>query len=105
MPRSSMWFLSFRSFTKPCMHFSSVPLHNFYMPHPFPSWFDYPNNILWRVQIMKLGITQCPSVPCYLVQLRPKYLPRTIFSDTLSLYSSFIVRDQVSYPCKRQAKL
>jgi len=37
--------------------------------------------------------------------LRPNILLNTLFSNTLSLRSSLNVSDQVSHPCKQQAKL
>ena len=61
--------------TKSCTHFSSP--HTFYVPGPsLSSRFAHPNNVWWAAQIMKLLLQQFPSVPCYLVPLRPKYLPQ-----------------------------
>jgi hypothetical protein len=39
-------------------------------------------------------------LPCNLAPLRPKYLPRHLFSNTHSLCSSRTVRDKASYPYK-----
>jgi hypothetical protein len=39
-------------------------------------WFDIPNGMWWGVKIMKLGTVKFQPVPCYLVLLRPKYLPQ-----------------------------
>ena len=36
---------------------------------------DHPSDIWRGVQIMKLLIMQFPLVPCYLILVRPKYLP------------------------------
>jgi hypothetical protein len=47
---------------------------------------------------------QFSPVSCYTLLLRPKYLPQTPFSNTLSLCSSLIVRDQVSHPCNRTGR-
>jgi len=52
---------------------------------------------------MKLLIIQFPPVPCYLVPLRPNLY--TLFMNTLSLYSSLNVKDQVSHPFKITCKI
>jgi hypothetical protein len=39
-------------------------------------WFDHPNNIWWRIQILKFLITQSSPLPCYLIPLRSKYSPQ-----------------------------
>jgi len=44
-------------------------------------------------------IMQSPSVLCYTVPLKPKHLPSTLFSDTLSTTSSLHLTDQDSHPC------
>ena len=44
-------------------------------------------------------------VPCYLVQLGPSIILSTLFSDTLSLCLSLIVRYQVSQPYKTTGKI
>jgi hypothetical protein len=42
-----------------CMHFYIVLCVLCYMSFTFhPPWFDYPNNICWRIQIMKLLIIE-----------------------------------------------
>jgi hypothetical protein len=46
---------------------------------PFPShpaWFDYPNNIWWSVQDMKLLIMQSSPASCHFLPLRSKYSPQ-----------------------------
>jgi len=44
------------------------------MSHPIHlPWFDNPNNIQWRVQIMKLLIMQFSPCLCYFLSLRSKY--------------------------------
>jgi len=74
------------------------------MPRPpHSSWLDHPN-IIWGVQMIKLLFIQYSLLHCYLFPLRPKYLPQHLFSNTLNLYSSLNVRDQVSHPYKQQAK-
>ena len=51
----------------------------------------------WKVQIIKLLIVEPSPLPI-LIPLRPKYSPRILFSNTLSLHSSFYVRDHVLQP-------
>jgi len=50
--------------------------HACYIPRPPHSRFDRPNNIGWRVQIIKLLIVYFSPLPSYLVPLRPKYSPQ-----------------------------
>jgi hypothetical protein len=73
-------------FLQPCMHV--LPPHSPYMPRAtHPPWSDQSNNIWWRLQIMKLLITQfslgfiCTSV---LVSL---FLP--IFSSLFQIFHLF----------------
>ena len=40
------------------------------------SWFDHSNNIWWRILFMKRLILLSSLFPCYLIPLRPKYLPQ-----------------------------
>jgi len=61
--------------------------------------YEY-TNIPWAVQIMQTLIMQSSPLPFYLVPLKPNISPSTLFSNTLSLYSSLNVRDQVSHPHK-----
>ena len=58
--------------------FSTSPVaHACHMPRPsHSSSFGRPNNICWAVQIIKLVVKHCSPLPCYLVPLRPKYLPQ-----------------------------
>jgi len=44
-------------------------------------------------------------LPCYIVLLGPNILLSTLFSNTLSLLSSFNVSDQVSHPYKTTGKI
>jgi hypothetical protein len=41
----------------------------------------------------------------YFIPLRTRYSPSTLFSDSLSLYLSLNVRDQVSHPYKIKGKI
>jgi hypothetical protein len=51
----------------PCMlYVSSISL----------SWFDYPNNIWWRVQFMKLLIMQSFPASRHYLRLWSKYSPQ-----------------------------
>jgi hypothetical protein len=86
MPRSAEWSLSFRLFNqKFCTHFSSP--HAYYMPCPSnPSWYDHPNNIWWRVQIMQLFIVLFFPSSFYFLSLRSKYSPQhPVFKHPRSL--------------------
>jgi hypothetical protein len=68
------------------------------MPCPYyPPWLDLPNDIWTWVQIMKLRIVQLPPFSCYLIPLGPNILPRTLFSNTLSMCSS--LNDLCSHLC------
>ena len=72
------------------------------MPHPSHSaLFDHSNNIRWGVQIIKLLIMQFDHSPVNSSLLGPYILLNTLFSNTLSLCSSFNVSDQVLHPYKR----
>jgi len=47
------------------------------MPATCPSIsFLFANNIRWRLQTINLLITWSSPLPCYLVPLRPKYVPQ-----------------------------
>jgi hypothetical protein len=45
---------------------------------------------------------QSSLLPCYLVPLRPKYLPQQLFSNALGLCSSLSVRDHASQPYEKK---
>jgi len=60
---------------KSCIQHSS-PLWVLHAPLFWFFWFDYPNNIWWGLQIIKLLVMSSPPLPCYLVPLRPKYSPQ-----------------------------
>jgi len=65
--------------------------------------YDHPN-IWWAVHIVKLILMKFSQLPCYFVPLSPNILLSTLFSNTLSLRSSFNVSDQVSHPYKTRGK-
>jgi hypothetical protein len=70
------WPLSFRFPYQNSICTSTLP-HTCHVPLPtsHPSWFNYPIDIGWRVQFMKLLITRFSLVPSYLLllSLRSKY--------------------------------
>jgi hypothetical protein len=103
-PRSSEWSLSFGLSHQNPAQFSPLS-HACHMPRPphFPR-FDLPNDMWWRVQIMKLPIVQLsPLFPSSF--LGPNILLSTLFSSTLSLRSSLNVRDKVSHPYKTTGRI
>jgi hypothetical protein len=85
--------------TKPCK-----PLrHACHMSRPLhPPWFNHPNNIRWRIQAVNFISIQFS--PRSVLLLGPSIL-NTLFSKTLSLYSSTKVRDQVSHPYSTTGKI
>jgi len=71
------------------------------MPHPIHCpWFDYSNNNSWRVQIIKLFLTEFSS-SSYFPFWGPNILLITLFSNTFKVCSSLRVRDQASYLYKK----
>ena len=58
--------------------------------------FDHLNHIWRAVQIIKFFIILCSPLFWYPIPLRPKYSPRTLFANTLSLRSFLIVSNNVS---------
>jgi hypothetical protein len=78
--------------------FPSKILYAFLTSHmrcmpPRPShrpWFDHPNNIWWKVQIMELLIMKLFLVSSYIILLRSKYssFSRALFLSSF-LYLSF----------------
>ena len=75
-PGSSKWSLSLRFSHQNPICIPPLP-HTCHMPNTTHSYIFYKlKNILWLIRIMKILITPPPPVPCYLVSLRPKYLPQ-----------------------------
>jgi hypothetical protein len=55
---------------------------------------------LWSSPLYNFSYCPVTSSP-----LGPNILLSTLFSNTLSLYTSLNVRDQVSHPCKRTGRI
>jgi hypothetical protein len=66
--------------------------------------FDYPHNIGWGVQIIKLLIMYFSPFRCYLVPLRPNNL-NTLFWNILSLCSCLSISDQFLHSYKTTDKI
>jgi len=67
-----------------------------YIPCPSHlSQFGHPNNIRWSVQVMKFLILQSFPASRHLLPLRSKFYPQHLFSDSLNMFSSQNVRDEV----------
>jgi hypothetical protein len=67
---------------------------------------DRPNNVWWRVRTVKLLITQFSPSSCHFLPFLGPNIPLSNpFSNSLSLCSSLIVRDQVSHPHKTTSKV
>jgi hypothetical protein len=56
MPRSSQWSLAFRPSNQNPVNTSPLPHACHMCSPPHPPWFNHPNNIQWRIQVMKLII-------------------------------------------------
>jgi hypothetical protein len=96
-PRSSQWSLAFGPSNQNPVSTSSLPHACHMSSPPHPSWFNHPNNIRRRMQVMKLIIMQLPRDPSSYLLGQNNFL-NNLFSKNLSLYSSPKVRDQVSHP-------
>ena len=68
------------------------------------SWFDRPNNICGRVQVIKF-LLMYSSFPCHLAFLRPRYLPQHPILEHPQTVFLFNVKDQVSHPYKITDKI
>ena len=73
--KSSKWSVSLRFLHQNSVSTAPVP-QTCYMLPPYYSSFDNPNNTCWGTHITKLLVMQSSSTPCYLIPLRPKYLPQ-----------------------------
>jgi hypothetical protein len=77
-------------------------LHSCYMPHPsHPPWLDIFHNTWRRVQITKLLLMQCLHPPITSSLFVPNIFLSSLISNTLSLYASLNVRNNVSHPYRK----
>ena len=94
-----------------CFFSSGLPTKTLYAPlsvpstchvlHPYhSSWFDYPSNIWWGVEVMNFLVMYFSLLLWQLFLLGPNILLSTLPSNILSLRSSLNVRDQSSHPYK-----
>ena len=104
MDRSSKRSLSFMPPHQNPVCTSPLP-HTYYMLcPPRHSLYDHSNNIQWIVQIIEL-IMESFLLPCSLVPLRPRYLPRNLILKHPKPMLSLNVTDQVSYPYEPTGKI
>jgi hypothetical protein len=99
-------FLVVSSFNVSYQNFGCTfhPCHACYSPYP-SHLFGNSNNIWRGVQIMKLLIMQFSPSLCHFFSLRPDTHLSTLFSNILSICSSFNARDQVSHPYRTTGKI
>ena len=100
-----------------CLFPSGFPTKTLYTPLVYPirasappihsSRFGHPNNVWWRLEIIKLLNMWSTPLLCYLAPLRPKYYFQHPILKTTSAYDppSILVRDQVSHPYKTTYKI
>jgi hypothetical protein len=55
-PRSSQWSLAFRPPNQNPVNTSPFPHACHMSSPPHPPWFNHPNNVRWRIQVMKFII-------------------------------------------------
>jgi hypothetical protein len=75
MSRSSQWSLTFGSPNQNPVNTSPLPHARYMSRPPHPPWFNHPNNIRWRIQVMKFIIMQFYSRFVFL-PFRSKCLPQ-----------------------------
>jgi hypothetical protein len=76
------------------------------MPRPsHPPWLDNSNYTWRKFQVMKLLIMQFSPASYHFIPLRSKYSLQHMFSNTISLYSSLNIRDQISHPYRTTDKI
>jgi hypothetical protein len=83
-PRSSHWPLSFGPHNQNPVNTSPLPhaCHMSRLPHP--PWFNHPNNIRWRIEIMKFIIMQFSSRSVF-IPFRSKYPQHTVLKKSMFL--------------------
>jgi hypothetical protein len=94
MPRSSKWSPSlwFAHQNPTCT--SHLP-HTCYMPCPSQSLFDQLNDIWWKVESIKLLVTQSSPLPSYLTLLKAHISSAAPYSQKPSWPSAWPVKFQV----------
>jgi hypothetical protein len=71
--------------------------HACYMPRPYhPHWFNHGNNILWRVQIMKLVVNNFLQLP---LRSKPRPLYLALYVCMLCMYVCCVCRWTMSLNC------
>jgi hypothetical protein len=84
--RSSEWTFYFRFSNLNIVYISHL-FHACYMPHAsHPPWFHDPNNIWWRLWVVKLLTVQSSPASCHFLPLTPKYSPQHPVLKTPSIY-------------------
>ena len=92
-------------FSTKTMCISLLP-HTCHMHHPsLLPWCHHPNNTWCGVQIMKILSVEFSPVSCYLLPLKPKYLPQHLILDHPQPVFFPFRWDQVSHPCKTTCKI
>ena len=103
-PGSPKWSLSIRSPHQNPVFFSLSPIRATCPTHLI---LDFITRTILGEQYRWLSSSLCSFLhsPVTASLLDPNILPKTLFSNTLSLRSSLNVSDHVSHPYKKQAKL
>jgi hypothetical protein len=77
-----------------------------YMPRPpHSSRFYHPNNILWAQRSLSSSLCSCLQFSVTTSLLDPNIFRNILFSNTLSVRTSFNVSDKVSHPYKTTGKI
>jgi hypothetical protein len=115
-PRNSPRFVDFKTLRNPPpflgIHFNvvllSTPLFNYSCHISYSSYSPccyHPNSIWWEVPIMKLLI-MCSFLQAFNSSVSSSnILLTTRYWNTLSLYSSLNMTDQISQPCQTTSKI
>jgi hypothetical protein len=85
MPTSFKWSLPFRFSNQKIVHISHLS-HACHVTRPFHStWCDHPNNIRWRVQVIKFSLCSLLQPPATSPFLGPHSFLSNLFSNTVNL--------------------